>query len=1248
MRYIFKILLLGLDGEAVSFYALRAFGEEGENKGAYLEWYKEAKAFDDICDLEVVAITDVINADFDEIIPTVDGIIYFLNPLNKEEFEYFDIILPIVKSVKRNIPIVLMYYDQQGIIPLSINELLESLWFKYLDVEAFVNLSPAEFYQVLQCLCVAMISGDTPLNIENAWMRFPIYIQLANIFFKKAEKEFKPEFYFFAAQAIKKAAIIADILNKEEFYIMCEQAAFLYSKVKLYLDASQILQNVDKKKSENFKKLYADSIVLEGNKLFNKRQYDLAARQYLAAAQWSSIELKDNDLRDESFLLAINSWISACKVENAFKIINGLPHERALLILSEIPQKIVAMADYLIKEKKYLAARDQLYSAVSAYQQEGLFDELEIVTAKLTEDLMILFTQQLKEEEKRFLAKQSYDEIENLWETYNVKKSNIDAQLENLIKLFLDNLEFGDATILINKLNSLSVKKKLTKLSSTVEDENKELIKKEIEENIEKGVKILKGFIEKELEIFTEINTLVIQEANLLIENNDYPKAANLAKTQADFFKLIAREDIQNQMLEKTLDILLIGKIFDQFFKVYRELSKRTKKEYLKNKLAIIIEKLNEIVEEREYEENEKIFQLFISIIREQMLYEQSKEISEIFIESIKAEGLKIVESSEDKFAIAASLNLIKKATDISLAYMEKPELSFNNIYKRITEIYITLDNLSSAHEFSDKIDDKWLKAELNKKIERLEAEKSAIISKKAEESFEGEVLKEKRSIIQSKAREALQDKERDFKQRKALKRAYYIDALEYLSMQDLDNAIEKYKESINHLIRTKKYNLAGVSLAVLFSLLIKQNKIEDINKILIHTKTSLSSLEKSFTETFPVSLVEYLIDIEKLSDPVALNESIQFMGNLPLFDEEILLISDILGKSLKKISEPEDLKKQIIEIEKIKDKINELAKSIRKERQDVARRKLMKNQYWKLALGDLSNKKFQVAINEYSDTIPKLLEKKLYKQASISLILSTFLIIKTKGSSLAKSYLNDELTKHKEYALEDIPEIQITKELLSALDNNFLELIDLCINLLIEKLTLFDPEILLLESLLAGKEERGEQEAKLTRKEVGEKKLLNIEMDQRMGKLLQKMGDTRREQKEFLKKRSVMKKRYYKDVIISLESNSFKKVGLQYLELAKAMSKRKDLRTSSLLILLHGLSLLKANEPIKEIKTKVKDFLDSLGLNKQLVEDTYHITLINIYLDVISHNLDKYLPNIREMLELLPLFDEEKQLIEI
>jgi len=87
MRYIFKILILGLDGEGIALYTIRAFGEEGENKSPYLELYKELKVLEDTCDIEINAIIDVENTDLDEMINTVDGIIYFINPLkNMKEF----------------------------------------------------------------------------------------------------------------------------------------------------------------------------------------------------------------------------------------------------------------------------------------------------------------------------------------------------------------------------------------------------------------------------------------------------------------------------------------------------------------------------------------------------------------------------------------------------------------------------------------------------------------------------------------------------------------------------------------------------------------------------------------------------------------------------------------------------------------------------------------------------------------------------------------------------------------------------------------------------------------------------------------------------------------------------------------------------------------------------------------------------------------------------------------------------------
>ena len=219
MRYVFKILILGEQASTLE-YVTRAFMDSGEFKETYNEWYTEINALDNICDLEVNLITDVISTDFDELIPMVDGIIFFLNPLKQEEMELFEMYYSIIKAVKRDIPTVIVYYDSSGIIPISVNELLENIWVNYPELEVFVNLSPNLFHQPLECLCLAMISGETPLNIENAWMRFPIFIQLANIYFKKEQ-------YDNAAQAMRKAATISDIYNSDEYYIHSEQAAYL-------------------------------------------------------------------------------------------------------------------------------------------------------------------------------------------------------------------------------------------------------------------------------------------------------------------------------------------------------------------------------------------------------------------------------------------------------------------------------------------------------------------------------------------------------------------------------------------------------------------------------------------------------------------------------------------------------------------------------------------------------------------------------------------------------------------------------------------------------------------------------------------------------------------------------------------------------------------------------------------------------------------------------------------------------------
>ncbi len=1248
MRYIFKVLILGLDSEFLSSYISQAFIEEGDDKKTYIEWYKEVNVFEDVCDLEVDTIIDVINADYDVLLPSVDGIVYFLNPLIKEEIEFFEMIVPIIKSVKRNIPLVVVYNNGYAILPLPINELLENLWILYPDFEGFANLSPIEFTQALQCLCFSMITGDSPLNIENAWMRFPIFIQLANIYFKTANKEQKPEYYYYAAQAIKKSALIAEIFNKNEYFIICEKAAFLYSKINLYLEASKILKNVDKKKSANYKRLYAEAMLSDGNKLFNKRKYELAAKKYLSVAQWSAIELKDQHLMNEAFRLAINSWISACRVEFAFQILDSLPHEGVLTILDEIALKIGNAVKFLSNEKKFFEAREQLYRTISVYQRENLTEHLEKFTNSLETVLIKILELQINDNEL-YSAKQTFDEIENLWEAYDVKKSNLDKLLAKLAEQFLDLLNFGMATILINKLNSLSLKKKLTKLSSKVEDDYKEEYKKKIQINIQKGLAIVNEFMLEEQKIVESLNEKAINEANNLIQNQDYLKAANHIKAHANYLKNLGKEEDRYQILSKGLDILLVGKVFNEFFLIYPELSEKAKRQYLVNKLNLIVGKVKEIKIEGNFDENIKVFDNFLSIYREQQLYEQSKQIGEIYIDFLKTKAQKIVNLERNNKGIENALNLIRKISDINSAYLDNIKRNFDDLHKEIFEIYIELDNLSGARATLDKIDSKMLKEELHKILNKIDDQKREIELKKVDETYKEDQLRALFSIIKKKAKDAYNDKISLFNQRKGYKRAYYQEGLNFLGINDLTAALQEYEKSIDRFINITQYSLASLSLAIISLILLKERRTNEITHYLGNFKSRFSGLLSLISEIFSFSLTDYLVNIIPFEDDIRIKETVSLMVNLPLFEEELKLLYDYLGKSYEKEKSVEKVTERSLEITKIKDDLDQYAFRIIKEKKDIAKRKLMKNQYWRMALEDLTNNKLENAYLGYYETIPKLIEK-FEHEAAISLIVGTAILINFKNLAIGKSQFYERLTKLERFKsnIEKLPEIKLIEELFFLLENEMTDLFVYGLNLLIERLVLFEPEIEIIKKLIPKKEKVDEEQERMTREDLGKISKLQVKLNQDLAILKQMRGDVLREKQDFLTRRNPMRKRYYQNVIDSLSMKSFKEAGDEYFKLAQSMANRKDLQTASLMMLLHGLCFLKGNQSLYTIQLNISSLLDSLGLNKRLIQETFYIRCIRIILEAKINKMDKYLQQIQDLLDVLPLFEEERELITI
>jgi hypothetical protein len=1249
MRYIFKVLILSLNSEFLSSYISQAFLEEGEDKESYTEWYKEINVFEDVCDLEIDTVIDVINTDYDALIPSLDGIVYFLNPLIQEEVEFFEMIVPIINSVKRNIPLVVVYNNSFDLLPLSVNELLENLWIQYPDLEGFANLSPSQFNQTLQCLCLSMISGDTPLNFENAWMRFPIFIQLANIYFKIATNEQKPEYYYYAAQAIKKAALIADILNKGEYYSFCDKAANLYSKVNDYLEASKILENVDKYKSKNYQRLYAEAILTEGNKLFNRQKYELAAKKYLSAAQWSAIELKDRQLMNEAFKLAINSWISACRVEYAFQILESLPHEMVIAVLNEVADKITGAVKFLSKEKKYFEARDQLYKTISVYQRENLKDHLNKFTQSLEDILIKIFEIQVEDKDP-YSAKQSYDEIENLWEAYDVKKSDLDKLLGKLTEQFLDVLNFGMASIITNKINSLSLKKKLTKLSSKVEDDYKAEIKQKIQANIQQGLKIVSEFIQEEQEIIAKLNEKAINKANDFIQEHQYLNAANHIKSHANYLANLGKEEDRNQILSKSLDILLVGKIFNEFFIIHNELSEQAKKKYLVNKLNFIVGKVKEITIAESFEENTLIFEKFLTIYRDQLLYDQSKQIGEIYINFLTDKAQSIITLERTNKGIEHTLNLIRKISDINAAYLDNLKRNFDDLYKQIFIVYTELEDLSGARASLDKVENKMLKEELHKTLSRLDDTQREIELRRVDETYQEERLRGLFSDMKKKAQSAYIDRENLLNQRNGYRRAYFKDALTMIKNNNLISAINEYESKIDNLIRIKQYDLASVSLAMISLILLNENRGSEINQYLRNFKSKFSSFSTLISEIFAFSLVEYLVNIIPFEDVIRLNETVNLMESLPLFEEEMQFLYNYLGKTFKKEKSIETIVKKSLELDKLKVGIEQVASKIIKEKKDIARRKLMKNQYWRLSLEDLALGKLEDAYLDYFETIPKLIEK-FEKEAAVSLIVGTAILMNYQDSLAGKKKFFEMLTKLERFKsnIEKLPEIILMKELFFLLDNDLNDLFEFGLDLLIENLVLFEPEIEILNKLKPKETEVIDEDKEiLTREDLGKISKLQIQLDQDLTILKQMRGDVYREREDFLNKRTPMRKRYYNRIIELLNDEKFKEAGDEYFELAKNMVRRQDLQTASLMMLLHGLSFLKANQSLQIIRSNIEVFLESLGLNKRLFEETFYIRCIQFIIFVKSNKIDKYLIQIQDLLDVLPIFEEEKALINI
>ncbi|GAH75235.1 unnamed protein product, partial [marine sediment metagenome] len=245
--------------------------------------------------------------------------------------------------------------------------------------------------------------------------------------------------------------------------------------------------------------------------------------------------------------------------------------------------------------------------------------------------------------------------------------------------------------------------------------------------------------------------------------------------------------------------------------------------------------------------------------------------------------------------------------------------------------------------------------------------------------------------------------------------------------------------------------------------ILMKEEKFKEIKQLLVETKKSLSGMAKLFSETFAVTLLEYIIGLKNIQDDLNFRLALPFFEVLPLFEEELILLYEIKGEEYQKEEKPEKTVEMYARQRDIEKHIKKLAESIEKEVHHVKKREAIKNQYWRLILDDISKGKMINASISYLETVPKLIKEGYTRLAAVSLILGSIILLNEKDLKIAKETFEKHVEENKS-DLESLPEIQIMEYFFPAVRKDEKSVVKLIINSLVEKLVLFEPEIKLLK----------------------------------------------------------------------------------------------------------------------------------------------------------------------------------------
>ena len=539
-----------------------------------------------------------------------------------------------------------------------------------------------------------------------------------------------------------------------------------------------------------------------------------------------------------------------------------------------------------------------------------------------------------------------------------------------------------------------------------------------------------------------------------------------------------------------------------------------------------------------------------------------------------------------------------------------------------------------SKTRVNDKIKNSRTRTKLHKKITDIEGEISKDRESDKLEIERIHIMVEKLSRLKTMAKEELLRQQDTLSLRQGYKRVHYQTLLSLLQNGDFTKAREGYENLVKSYINQRKVDLAEIDLAVITTILFKTRE-----------KEKLIPLKRKFSKSrgFVSEIIDFIITLIEYPDQSIHLQAIKLFENLALFREEKAILHQLVKLTSVQIDEqPTDatlLNNAVIQknIEKLSVKEKHLPK-----------RKMLERKYWREAINSIKSQNYSDAARQYISKMELLVQNDHSEFFPVSLVMGIICLMKVGKSQEAKREIEKATMSINlpQDILQSLAEIKLLELLLMAHQVQDEEKSDIVLESFIDYLPLLPVESGLILNLISPSkrtEIKADQFADY--QIVAESTVLQ---NQQLSNLNRRASEERERLEESFRKRNALKRIVYKNTLALVAAENYEEASLAYFNTAIKQTTKRDYTTASVLILLGSLCILKNSVQISQIGSFLDNFMQKIGFSEKVVSETFSVKIIKLLIDAKSIGNAAMFNSAWNLLQNIPVFEEEKILFEI